>query len=56
MNAVDRVVAALRAAGVDAELEEGIRELRLMPLQPFLEESARVVREEIGRASCRERV
>ena len=33
------------AAGVDAELEEGIRELRLMPLQPFLEESARVVRE-----------
>ena len=33
------------AAGVDGELEAGIRELRLMPLQPFLEEYARVARE-----------
>ncbi|ATB30265.1 hybrid sensor histidine kinase/response regulator [Melittangium boletus] len=47
LSAVAREAPALLAhtAGVEGELEEGIRELRLMPLQPFLEEYARVARE-----------
>ncbi|OJH35992.1 hybrid sensor histidine kinase/response regulator [Cystobacter ferrugineus] len=47
LSAVAREAPGLLAheAGVNAALEEGIRELRLMPLQPFLEESARGARE-----------
>ncbi|MFY0582985.1 response regulator [Cystobacter fuscus] len=55
LSAVAREAPTLLAheAGVDAALEEGIRELRLMPLQPFLEESARGARE-AARASGKE--
>ncbi|WP_434385763.1 hybrid sensor histidine kinase/response regulator [Melittangium boletus] len=47
LSAVAREAPGLLAhgAGVDGELEAGLRELRLMPLQPFLEEYARVARE-----------
>lgn len=34
-----------QAAAIGTTLEDGIRELRLMPLQPFFEEYAKVVRE-----------
>ncbi len=47
LSGVGRELHALQsqAVAVEAELEEGIRELRLMPLQPLLEEYTRVARE-----------
>ncbi len=47
IDALSRELPALneQAAAVSANLEDGIRELRLMPLQPFFREYAQVVRE-----------